>query len=174
LENETRRLNDKELECTILEKHQVLSEYYRRVNSNDRHQIMEFLREYPKLIDYGFPTHRAKTIFHLSVISKNLDLFDELYKFHPSGLKNRDRSNRTPSFYAASTNDLTLLAKVLELGADIDEKDKKNFTPFYESIVIAKTKTSKFLLDHGANINIQTEMGRTPLIKAGDLISFPE
>jgi len=64
-----------------------------------------------------------------------------------------------------------MVARMLELGSNVDELDRKNFTPFYESVVIAKTKTCEFLLAHGANVNVQTEMGRTPLIKAGWLIS---
>ena len=64
------------------------------------------------------------------------------------------------------------MSRMLELGADVDELDRKSSTPFYEAVVKANSKTCEFLLKQGANVNVQTEMGRTPLIKAGRLISI--
>jgi len=171
LENETRRLKERELETRICETHPLLAEYRRLIKSKNRETILQYLKVHPELISYAFAEERHKTIFHFAVLNCDLELFNRLYEIQPEGLHYKDRAYRTPYFYSPSTNNIEMVARMLELGSNVDELDRKNFTPFYESVVIAKTKTCEFLLAHGANVNVQTEMGRTPLIKAGWLIS---
>ncbi len=165
-------MKERELEVEIYETNPLLREYQQLIKSKDREAILGFLDRHPELISFAFSGERHKTIFHFAVKNNDLELFNRLYEIKPEGFHYRDRVHRTPYFYAPNTNNIQMIARMIELGAEVDALDRKSFTPFYESVVIAKTKTCEFLLAHGANVNIQTEMGRTPLIKAGRLISL--
>lgn len=63
------------------------------------------------------------------------------------------------------------IESLLDLGADIEARDREGMTLLCQAVRRGRDVTVKFLLDNGANVDAQDNMGRTPLrhaIENGD------
>src|ERR1041385_1042499 len=79
-----------------------------------------------------------------------------------------DDYNATPLFKAVFTffdaeEKSRLIALLLEHGARVDARDRRNNTPLHEACSVP---AGKLLLDYGADINAMNDRGETPLITA--------
>ncbi len=69
--------------------------------------------------------------------------------------------------YAAARGDTSVIRRMLDYGADIDQRNAAGRTPLAEAAKSGQLKAVKLLLDEGAEVNIyDTESGFTPLHSA--------
>ena len=146
--------------------------YFEVCSQNKTEEIKEMLALKPELIYYQIPLGRFKTVFHYACLNNNPELFEYLYKIEPKGINFFDKYDCTPLFYAADTNNLDFFKRIISLGSDINHIDKKGSSVLYRSIAYSKSHMVEYILSHDVNVNIQSEMGRTPLIKASLIISI--
>ena len=165
-------LRDKDLHVKINENVPKLNHFYQICVKNDTQQIKEILAKKPYLISYEIPLAKFKTVFHFAALNNNMELFEHLFKLEPNGIHFGDNHNLTPLFYVSDTNNLEFFKRLLELGADINHIDKKGSTILYRSVALSKTSTFEFILKNNVNVNVQSELGRTPLIKSSNIISI--
>ena len=71
---------------------------------------------------------------------------------------NRNKQRYTPLFFASLTNAELLLAK----GADINARAKHGFTVLHQAAKAGDREWTKFLIKHGARIDLQTDGRQTP------------
>ena len=100
------------------------------------------------------------------------DLWDFLISLDPRGIHYLDHRNKTPLFYAIKSNKVDFIEKLLSSGTNLEHRDDKLSTVLYSSIAYCKTVVVELLLRKGADVNIKSSLGRTPLAKAGGLISL--
>ncbi len=78
----------------------------------------------------------------------------------------------TPLLWAANKNDLDLVQKLLQAGANPNVKNSLGSAPLLEAVFNANTAMVKALLDAGADANIAGADGQTPLMliaRTGDV-----
>lgn len=71
-----------------------------------------------------------------------------------------------PLMKAASDNDIELMEKLLQEGADIHEKDSEGSTALHWAVFDGQYEAAKFLLEKGADPNTVDVYDSTPLITA--------
>lgn len=165
-------LRDRAIQVKINENVPKLRLFYEACDKNDSQQIKEMIAKKPYLISYEVPMAKFKTVFHFAAIHNNMELFEDLIKIEPKGIHFGDSHNLTPLFYVSDQNNLEFFKRLMELGADINHIDKKGSTILYRSVAFSKNSTFEFILKHNVNVNVQSELGRTPLIKSSNFISF--
>lgn len=157
------------LEEKINEKKKTLKKLFEAATENKSDEIKAILLSKPELISYKIPLAKFKTVFHLAAVNDNFELFEYLHAIEPRGIHFEDKYSMTPLFYVANSNNLNFLKKLIEWGANIEHIDRKNASILYGSIAFSKTFITEYILSHKVNVNVQSEMGRSPLIKAGQL-----
>lgn len=84
----------------------------------------------------------------------------------------RERIINDPDFalqYAAETGDISLAKMNIEKSlADVNYVDEAGFTPLFRAVMQNRIEFVSFILDMGANPNIQTHEGFTPLMAAAE------
>ncbi|MFC1783643.1 ankyrin repeat domain-containing protein [Planctomycetota bacterium] len=76
---------------------------------------------------------------------------------------------------AALKGDLTTLKKLLEEGADINDKDEFDRTPIEYSLSTRQTEIVKYLLGQGVDVNLKTQMrGSPPLLNIAARVDLLE
>ena len=86
-----------------------------------------------------------------------------------------DREGYTPLGYAARTGDLEIVKLLVKTGASVDVAENPGgWTPLLQATDQHHADVVRFLLEHGANPNIKTRLGKTPLRVAlgSPLISY--
>ena len=66
-------------------------------------------------------------------------------------------------FRAASSGKLDVMKLLISEGAEIDAKDKCNFTPLFRAVVKGQTKAVKLLLSHNASLLIEDDDLKSPI-----------
>ena len=86
-----------------------------------------------------------------------------------------DTSNITDSYDTSlrktcADNDLSLVKKLIEDGADVNDTEGSDYgSPLHNAAINGHVEIAKLLIDAGANINMGNEdIGATPLMKAID------
>lgn len=74
----------------------------------------------------------------------------------------RYKSN-TAFYYAVHFDDISLLKRLIEQGADINSQNKDNRTPLMRAIKRSKIETMQFLLENNANVNLVDSFNNTAL-----------
>lgn len=165
---------DKDLEIRINESKKILKEFYEMAVGNDTEGVKSKLKQKPDLISYKIPLAKFKTIFHMAALNNNFDFFKYLYQIEPKGVNyETDKWCLTPLHFVAFTNNLEFFKQLILWGADINHIDKKGWSVLYGSIAFSKSYMTEYILSQNVNVNIMSEIGRTPLIKSSTLISFP-
>jgi ankyrin repeat protein len=90
----------------------------------------------------------------------------------------KDNRGWTPLLEAVGANDLDTIKMLVDKGADIQVNDINGYTalhwlakrssPVYKSPVKSATEITEFFLAHGADVNAQNNVSRTPLDLAKD------
>jgi len=93
-------------------------------------------------------------------------VLEEIRK-QPSIVNARGPRGATPLMYAALYGDATVLAAMLEAGADPNIRNDSGSTALLWAI--EDIDKMRLLLDHGANVNTASDFGRTPLMLATGL-----
>ena len=84
------------------------------------------------------------------------------------GINEVDDQGRGPLYYACARGDADLITQLVAKGAQLDVQDKDGDTPL---IVLLRntfevTPQAQVLVSHGANLNLQNNIGRTALMEA--------
>ncbi|NOY23377.1 MAG: hypothetical protein GXO70_07695 [Acidobacteria bacterium] len=82
-------------------------------------------------------------------------------------LASMDESGKTRELIrAARTGNLEMVQKILQLGTDLNGRDKKGNTPLITAIESGKNSIASLLLDTGASVNAAAKSGTTPVMAA--------
>jgi ankyrin repeat protein len=101
---------------------------------------------------------------------------------HGARVDPRNKNGQTPLHLASERLDAALVAFYLKLGVDIDAQDNSHRTPLH-TVLLSRPRTPKgirrrwgifekttvLLLEHGANVHLEDDHGRTPLQVAAEL-----
>ena len=101
---------------------------------------------------------------HLAVFEGLLDVVNRLLEEDPGLLNARDDHGYTPLMYAALRGHDAVVARLLQLGADVHARTGHGYTAGHEACHANKASTLALLLDAGASINARTELGGTLLM----------
>ena len=72
--------------------------------------------------------------FHRAVLKKNIDLVKYLEEEHPSSVNCRTKEQETGLHLAAKLGDAKMIKCLVDLGADLDLKDKDGHTPLHDCL----------------------------------------
>ncbi|KAF8959891.1 hypothetical protein BGZ46_001676 [Entomortierella lignicola] len=75
----------------------------------------------------------------------------------------RDRSGRTQLFKYTALGDLETCRKLLEAGAEVNDRDYAEWTPLHEACVTGHEKVAELLIQHKADVNARGGHMDTPL-----------
>src|SRR5450432_3491612 len=65
----------------------------------------------------------------------------------------------TPLHIVAIWGDLEAARVLIEAGAEVDARGEHRFTPLHEAVSQGKIEVADFLLKHGANPRLESDMG---------------
>ena len=98
-----------------------------------------------------------------SVISISILLLLSSFSSIPTFVR-ANESGQTMSLHdAAREGDISQLQLLILKGADVNAKDKTNFTPLFYAAVGGKKQASEILIGAGADVNMTDQYGNTPL-----------
>lgn len=72
----------------------------------------------------------------------------------------------TPLHYACISQRETVVRRLIEVGADIDARDKSGRTPLMIACKNCKLEIVDILLDNGANVHLEDDKGNTAVLVA--------
>ncbi|KAF9425947.1 hypothetical protein BGZ76_003000, partial [Entomortierella beljakovae] len=75
----------------------------------------------------------------------------------------RDRSGRTQLFKYTALGDLETCRKLIEAGAEVNDRDYAEWTPLHEACVTGHEKVAELLIQHKADVNARGGQMDTPL-----------
>ncbi|KAG0001151.1 hypothetical protein BGZ79_005038 [Entomortierella chlamydospora] len=75
----------------------------------------------------------------------------------------RDRSGRTQLFKYTALGDLETCRKLIEAGAEVNDRDYAEWTPLHEACVTGHDKVAELLIQHKADVNARGGHMDTPL-----------
>ncbi len=113
----------------------------------------------------------AKIIFLKSIAKKDEEVEKKVGEFllekNQKLLEIEDEMGKNILFFAVQSGDVTVVDRVLKMGADINHATKKGgYTPLHEAADIGEVKIVKKLLKNGADVESKTIYGSTPLHSA--------
>jgi ankyrin repeat protein len=123
--------------------------------------------------DVNASTNEKITALHVCYASDNPEGGDILLE-NGADLNAIDAWGRTPLSYvmdqihAKGFDNLTLLHKLVRLGANIDSPDQGGFTLLHKACKEGNSELVNYLLSNGANIEAETNQGSTPIFYACD------
>ncbi|UNI18714.1 hypothetical protein JDV02_004967 [Purpureocillium takamizusanense] len=125
---------------------------------------VRFLRE-QHLDPEANPAHKAVAI-HQAVATKRLDVVDDLLNLYPQDCPDArsprgGKGGRTPIHNAAQMGLREITLKLIQKGADVNARTKKNWTALILAAEAGRTEIVKLLLKHGADVNAQTQFENT-------------
>ncbi|KAF9100850.1 hypothetical protein BGX27_000227 [Mortierella sp. AM989] len=80
-----------------------------------------------------------------------------------SNVGKRDRSGRTQLFKYTALGDLETCRKLIEAGAEVNDRDYAEWTPLHEACVTGHEKVAELLIHHKADVNARGGHMDTPL-----------
>jgi ankyrin repeat protein/Tfp pilus assembly protein PilF len=92
-----------------------------------------------------------------------LEIFQSLLKLDLSQVDFKDKKGKTLLFFAAEKGFAKLAAFLLSKGAEVNTRDKWNFTPLHE---VLNKEAAEVLINSGAFLNVKSNSGLTPLQSA--------
>lgn len=102
--------------------------------------------------------------------ARNVDAGAEMVQYlirKGADVNQEDASGNTPLFHAAIFGNTRVADLLLRAGADIDHlNSEEKITALYAAIIQEKPETAQFLIQKGANVNLQTSDGFTPAYAA--------
>jgi ankyrin repeat protein len=124
----------------------------------------------PHCVDVDVRGIEDRSFLHLAVDRGLLEVTRILIERH-ANINARDSSDRTPLHTTMPDDSGTfddiyfeVVGYLLEHGADVNaQANTEHSTPLHLASYCGGVKVAQLLLDHGVNINVRDEMGRTPL-----------
>ncbi len=125
---------------------------------------VRFLRE-QQLDPEANPAHRAAAI-HQAVAAKRLGVVEDLLNLYPKECLDArsprgGKGGRTPIHNAAQMGLRQITLKLIQKGAKVDARTKKNWTALILAAESGRTEVVNLLLQHGADVNAQTQFENT-------------
>ena len=71
-----------------------------------------------------------------------------------------------PICSAAGSGDTGTLGILMDYGASVDTKCGNHVTPLLMAVMMKEPQNVRYLVDHGANVHVMDDLGRTPLSEA--------
>lgn len=105
---------------------------------------------------------------HNAVVKNDISLVKEAIKKDIKNLEQRDFNGKTPLMLATEMNRVEIAKFLIESGADVNAKDKKNDSPYLYAGAHGYLEILKMTLNHGADLKSVNRFGGTALIPAAE------
>ena len=102
-------------------------------------------------------------LLHAAAFAGNVREVDCLLKSDPELLHLRDPCGNTPLHVAAFANRITIVARFLVAGADVNAADFRRYTPLHRAVLEGHAEATSLLLQRRASANAPGAEGNTPL-----------
>ncbi len=89
--------------------------------------------------------------------------FEALLKQHPERLEERSESGDTPLHIAAWQNRVSMLRRLIELGANLNARGWCGFAPLHYAAKQGSTKSARELMEAGADLNARDDCNFWPI-----------
>jgi ankyrin repeat protein len=121
-----------------------------------------------KLIENGAPVGENESSFQpLIMVVQNCNNWPEFKPyFKAANFSVTDALGRTAAWYAAAKGDASLLAWLLESGADLGFADKEGFTPLHAAAANKQPFAIRYILSKSDGADRASARGTTPLMLA--------
>ena len=106
-------------------------------------------------------TDRGTTPLHFAALNGNLELVQILTKHNAPVVPNF--YDESPLHWAAQRNHASVVAYLLDNGAQVNQKDESGDTPLHWAAETNAHEVSQLLLERGAQCDVVNERGQTPL-----------
>ena len=107
----------------------------------------------------------GRTPLHYAVIYRQYETAEAITnKF--CDVDSLDNDGNTPLFY--SVGKIPLMRVLLRAGADINGANMDGKTALHQAVIIHNLQSVKFLIENGANVNVQDQKKRTPIYYADE------
>jgi ankyrin repeat protein len=109
--------------------------------------------------------NRGMTPLHLVVEKKSdsqKEIVAQLLK-NGADVNKKDKTGRTPLFYAVEKQCYEVIGMLLESGANVMITDDSGDTPLHAAVRAGDSKAAQLLIDHGADVNAKNGTGQTPV-----------
>jgi ankyrin repeat protein len=114
--------------------------------------------------DTGLRNNEGHTALHVAARDGATVIALKLIAADTSTIDARDHEGATAAFYAAQTNNDTLLVKLAEADADLNLPDDKNTTPLMQAAKFAQPQAVVALLDRNVSLEARDIEGSTALM----------
>ena len=114
---------------------------------------------------------------HLPYELRDPTEIDILLKSKNVDLEERDDNGNTPLYNATIFDNTSLMKKLIDAGANINSKNRREQTPLHRAAGHKKIETVRLLVSEGASLESKDKFGYTPLHRAvyygkGDVIKY--
>jgi ankyrin repeat protein len=108
---------------------------------------------------------RGMTPLHILIDKNDATRKDVVALFLKNGadVNKKDKTGRTPLFYAVEKQCSEVIAMLLDNGANVMITDNSGDTPLHAAVRAGDSKTAQLLIDHGADVTAKNETGQTPV-----------
>ena len=116
--------------------------------------------------DINFKNKHGKIPIHAAAQGGDVELFRLLLEKGADYRATEEDRNYSTLTYCRTSGSVEIAKILLELGLEIDHRDKYQFTPLFSAIVDKNFYLAKFLVEMGADVNVRNYHNETPLITA--------
>jgi len=102
----------------------------------------------------------------LAAVYESPSKAEQLLRTDPQFLHYRSIAGETPFHYLIVESDIERASKLLNWGADINTQDDFGATPLIHSVMLGNLDLAKWLVRHGANLELKNLNGETALATA--------
>ena len=121
--------------------------------------------EIPKAIN-SVDMYRSYSAAHLAIRAGNMEMLEFLHKQDYADFNMVNRLKKTPIYSAIEKKSLEMVKFLVEkCDVNIDHRDTQLRTPLFYAASKGSVDLIKYLLSKGADINAQSNSGRTVLLK---------
>jgi len=148
----------------------IINSLMMHLDNNNEKQCISLLEKYPFLLTQSLNSD-GSTVFQLVVHYENFAIIDYLVYEKQIDIHQVDNDSENAIFYALGKNP-KIMTKLYDLGVSLNEINVIGNTPLIVSAQNGLSASLEFLIEHGANINYESNKG-TSLLSILEISRYP-